>query len=341
MIRPSTLTTASSRTLAPVVRRCIVLLPLLATILGGPARAAPDEDGYGKSQGYPIGTTTTWGRQQYLVGALSKFDTLFEARPVPASPRPRPLTRADRAPDVWYTFNNERRNLQRYLDGNPTTGLLIVKDGRILVETYQYDRTEHHRFTSFSMAKTITAMLLGIALRDGAIRSLDDRADTYVPEFRGTAYGETPIRHLLTMSSGVAFTEDYDGKDDITRLWRATLLRTGPGGPVAVTQFNSRSRPPGEKFHYASAETQVLGMVLRGATHMPLCDISATRLPAADGRRGRRDLEHRCRRPGSHLLLFQRDPARLRAARPAAGVRRHPRRTTDRAAGLGACGNSL
>jgi CubicO group peptidase (beta-lactamase class C family) len=260
------------------MRIVVCLALLLATCLAAPASAAPDEAGYGKPEGYPAGTRTTWWQQSHLVGALSQFDTLFDFRRVPPAPAPRPLRRASAAPDISYSFNDKRRGLQQYLDDHPATGLLILKGDEILFEAYQYGRNEQHRFASFSMAKTVTAMLVGIALRDGAIRSIDDPAESYVPELKGMAYGETPIRHLLTMSSGVAFTENYSGNDDVSRLWRATLLKDGPGGAAAVIPFNRRIHPPGEMFRYASAESQVLGLVLRAATGRPVADYLATRL---------------------------------------------------------------
>src|SRR5947209_6091325 len=80
------------------------------------------------------------------------------------------------------------------------------------------------RMDSYSMAKTIVAMLIGIALSERTIQSLDDRAEKYVAELKGTPYGETPIRHLLTMSSGVRFTETYSGSDDLATLSRLSLL---------------------------------------------------------------------------------------------------------------------
>jgi CubicO group peptidase (beta-lactamase class C family) len=122
------------------------------------------------------------------------------------------------------------------------------------------------------MAKTIVGMLVGVALADGTIRSLDDRAETYVPELTGTAYGETPIRHLLTMSSGVRFREYYSGDDDVATLARLSVLGESPGGPATVMPFRTRERPAGERFRYASAETQVLGLVLRAATGHRLAD---------------------------------------------------------------------
>ena len=122
------------------------------------------------------------------------------------------------------------------------------------------------------MAKTVVAMLFGIALAEGKIASIDDRAEQYVPELKGHPYGETKLRHLLTMSSGVKFIEEYNGRDDITELARRTLYQQGPGGVQAVLPFNTRIRPAGEKFYYASAETEVLSLVVRAAVGKPLAD---------------------------------------------------------------------
>ncbi|MDQ3024554.1 MAG: beta-lactamase family protein, partial [bacterium] len=122
------------------------------------------------------------------------------------------------------------------------------------------------------MAKTIVAMLVGIALREGKIQSLGDRAEKYVAALKGTPYGDTPIRHLLTMSSGVRFTENYSGSDDVATLVRLSVLGESEGGAATVMPFRTRDRPPGEEFSYSSAETQVLGLVLRAATGKPLAD---------------------------------------------------------------------
>ena len=108
-------------------------------------------------------------------------------------------------------------------------------------------------------------MLVGIALAEGRIRSVEDPAERYVPALAGTEYGRTSIKHLLQMSSGVKFVERYTGDDDVTELARHTFLLRKPGGVEAVRPFNERAVPAGTRFSYASAETQVLGLVLRGA----------------------------------------------------------------------------
>ena len=127
------------------------------------------------------------------------------------------------------------------------------------------------------MAKTITCMLLGIAVSEGAIRSIDDPAADYVPELAGTEYGKTPLRALLHMSSGVAFSEVYDGADDNFRLGRM-LLGGGVPPAKAVAMFNHRDVLPGTRFHYASIETEVLGLVVSHAVHMTLASYLESRI---------------------------------------------------------------
>ena len=155
------------------------------------------------------------------------------------------------------------------------TGLLIARGDAILVERYQYGRTDRHRFTSWSMAKTVTAMLIGIAIDEGRIRSVDDLAAAYVPELAGSEYGRTSLRHLLQMSSGVRFNEDYRPgffSQDVLQVILDTYAGLGPGGVGLVTSFNDRERPARTKFSYSSVETQVLGLVLTRASGRPVAE---------------------------------------------------------------------
>jgi CubicO group peptidase (beta-lactamase class C family) len=122
-------------------------------------------------------------------------------------------------PTISYRHVSETLSIDTYLSRNPTTGLLIARDDTILYEHYQYARTDRDRFLSQSMVKTITAMLIGIAVSEGKIKSIDDPALAYVPGLANTEYGKTSIRDLLHMASGVSFTEFYNGIDDVARLW--------------------------------------------------------------------------------------------------------------------------
>jgi CubicO group peptidase (beta-lactamase class C family) len=225
----------------------------------------PEAEQYGAANGYPIGDRSNYFQQAFLVGALSHMDEIFEARLVRRAAAPSSLGRPSSEPQVRYDYRGESLELDQYLARNPTTGLLIARDDAILVERYQYARNDRHRLTSFSMAKTVTSMLIGIAIAEGRIRSVDDPASAYVPALAGTEYGRTPIRHLLQMSSGVRFLEEYSGRDDVTKLAMDTFWLRGPGGAAAVSQFSERIAPSGTRYSYASAETQVLGLVVAQA----------------------------------------------------------------------------
>src|SRR6476659_1391789 len=208
---------------------------------------------------------------QNLVGTYSHFDVLFPSRSVGRSSTPWLFKRAPE-PTIYYNFRSDRLSIDDYLSHNPTTGLLIVKDDTILYEHYRYARTDRDRFLSQSMAKTITAMLIGIAISENKIGSIDDLVSGYVPSLANTEYGKTSIRELLHMSSGVAFTENYDGSDDVAKLGRDLFGEPGKDPVASVAQFNTRIAPPGTKWHYASVETEILGLLLRAAVGTPVAD---------------------------------------------------------------------
>ena len=252
---------------------------ICAAVLGcGAAVAAPDEEALGKSEGYPICGSPIVSETRCLVGLVSRRDEVYPHRIVAKAERVRELKRASAEPPLRIDYAGYTGSIDDYLARNRTTGLLILKGDTILVERYQYDRTPAHRLTSFSMAKTVVAMLVGIALTEGSIKSLDDAAQKYVVELAGTPYGETPIRHLLTMSSGVRFIEIYSGTDDVATLARLSMMGESEGGVATVLPFRSRERSPGQRFSYASGDTQVLGLVLRAATGKPLADYLAEKI---------------------------------------------------------------
>jgi CubicO group peptidase (beta-lactamase class C family) len=239
----------------------------------------PNADEYGRQEGYPSCNGIAYVAQtRCRVGALSRFDTLFPARTIPAPREPVQLARAASEPVIRYGFAGLDLTLDDYLNRQPVTGFLIAKDNTILVERYQYGRTDTDRLASFSMAKSVVGLLIGIALKEGAIRSVDDLAETYVPGLKDTEYGRTPIKALLQMASGVAFSEDYDSSSsDISKLARLSL--GDPAGTLgAVKQFNTRRSPPGARSSYASAESVVLGLVLAAAVKRTVSDYAAEKL---------------------------------------------------------------
>lgn len=268
MLMPATFFTASAEDAA----KPAVTGPVLSN-------TGHDAAAYGADEGFPLGTLASGSQMRHLVATYSHFDELTRARIVARPDAPWSFRRAAE-PEIFYSFRGERRTIADYLDRQPTTGLLIARDDTILYEHYQYARSDRDRFLSQSMAKTITAMLIGIAVADGAIKSIDDEVAAYVTGLAGTEYGKTPIRALLHMSSGVDFKEAYDGQDDVARLAR-DLFGSGQAGKdpvVSIAQFNTRVAPPDSRWHYASSETEILGLILRAVTGKPVADYLSAKI---------------------------------------------------------------
>jgi len=264
---------------------------VVSALLAAPALAAApilDQAGfdaatYGAAQGYPLPRTSPTPVDG-MIGFYSHYDRIRPLRPVPNAGPVSPLARAE-APFAltWATAAGATTSLQDYMERSPVTGLLIARDDTILYEHYRYGRTPEDRFVSQSMAKTLTGLMVGIALAEGKIRGIDDVAATYVPELTGTEYGATPIRHLLRMSSGVEYHEDYGSNDDSAKLGRMLFPRGTPGAVEAVKQFNNRIAPPGARFYYAGAETEILGLVVARATGTTLSDYLSQKIWAPMG----------------------------------------------------------
>jgi CubicO group peptidase (beta-lactamase class C family) len=243
------------------------------------SETGPDAAAYGAAAGYPPPAPGQPVDQAHMVGFYSRYEQVRRLlRTVPRGETVSAFRRATMQIAPRYVTADRGLNIADYLARNPATGLLILRGDEILYEHYQYGRTPADRFVSQSMVKTITGLLVGIAVAEGKIRSVDDPAAAYVPELAGTEYGATPLRALLTMSSGVAYRETYDGNDDNARLGRALFPADAPGAVAAVRQFNTRDASPGARFYYSGAETEVLGLVVARATGMSLSDYLSTKI---------------------------------------------------------------
>jgi CubicO group peptidase (beta-lactamase class C family) len=161
-----------------------------------------------------------------------------------------------------------------YMVRRRTAGLLILKDGEIALERYGMGSGPQTPWTSFSTAKSITATLCGAALHDGAIASLDDRCDLYLPRLHGSAYEGVSIRNVMRMCSGVAWNEEDDGRSDAGGLSRALMSRR-PGAVLDLACSLPRAEPQGVVFNYSTVESCLLGALVAAATGRPLADYCA------------------------------------------------------------------
>ena len=239
--------------------------------------------------------------------------------------------------DLTFEVGGVRLSLSDYMARRRTAGLLILKHGEIALERYGMGNGPESRWTSFSTAKSITATLVGAALHDGAIGSLDDRCEQYLPRLRGSAYEGVTIRNVLRMCSGVAWREenDADGRSEVCRLGQAMVSRR-PGAVLDLLCKLPRAQPQGAVFNYSTGESCLLARAGRGR-HGPAPGRLLRRDDLGTCRHGgRRVLATRVRgRHGAGRVWRQRAPARLRPLRPAgAGGRRSVQWPTGAAARL-------
>jgi len=171
-----------------------------------------------------------------------------------------------------------------YMGRNRTGGMVILKGGAIALERYGMGNDVSSRWTSFSTAKSVTSTLIGAALRDGSIRSLDDGVALYLPQFRGSAYEQNSIRDLLRMTSGIGWNETYitTRDSDIARL--LTAMNSGQSGAVMeLMRTRPRVAAPGSVFNYSTGESYVLGAIVAAATGSSMCDYLSKKVWAPMG----------------------------------------------------------
>ena len=170
-----------------------------------------------------------------------------------------------------FEFNGETQNVADFLESTWTTGLVVLKDGAIVYEKYYRGNTEDSLCISWSVAKSFLSALVGIAVEEGQIESIEDPLDKYVPELVGTGYEGVRIKDALQMSAGIYFNEDYgDFNSDINKLGRILALGGSLDGFVASM---TRERDPGTFHKYTSTDTQAVAMALMRATGKSMCEL--------------------------------------------------------------------
>jgi CubicO group peptidase (beta-lactamase class C family) len=161
-------------------------------------------------------------------------------------------------------------DVDAYMKAQRNAGLIIIQDGKIRFEKYGLDYSKDGRWTSFSVAKSLTSTMVGAAIKDGFIKSLDDKVTVYIPDLKGSAYDDVSVRQLLTMTSGIKWNEDYtDPKSDVALF---NLHKAEPGVDVTVSYMRKlpREAPAGSKWVYKTGETNLIGVLVSSATKKTL-----------------------------------------------------------------------
>lgn len=233
------------------------------TLLSWPAAFA-QQDKWGAAGGYATG----WGNPPRLsyypalrVGNYSGgFEGMLRNHTVQCGAE---LPLAERMrDDIRYRWGFASRTVDDYLNAWPVTGLLIARRGEVWVEKYRFDRTNQMRMTGWSMSKSVTSLLVGIAVDKGLITSLDHTAAKYAPSLTGTLHGETTLRNLMNMSSGAAVVHDVSNQ----QIYPKALSDRNSSVEATVRGWNERLEPQGSRFNYNELCPLTVGLVLRAVT---------------------------------------------------------------------------
>ncbi|MBB4571797.1 serine hydrolase domain-containing protein [Rhizobium leucaenae] len=200
------------------------------------------------------------------------MDKIFETRLVP---RAGPVWQLDRGETLIlpsYEFNGRTFASEQFFERTFTNALLVIRNGKIVSETYRNNTDASTHFISFSMAKSLTSILVGIAVEQGSIESIEDFAAKYVPELKSSAYDGVTIRQLLEMRSGVDYEERYDfgaNPSAAAQVFEKTLVQNRQRFVEMAPQLK-RKNAPGTVFNYSTMDTAILGWILERATNKPL-----------------------------------------------------------------------
>lgn len=250
---------------------------LLSSVLFAPGVVMAEPASVYRHAEEPIGTI----RQVYdgqlfpdlQVNTFRNIDRLFATRTVKAGSAPFPLPVAERQlQNFQFESRGKLYDLYDFMALNRVAGLLVVKDGAVAFEQYALGNDAHTRWMSMSMVKSMAATLVGAAIQDGFIESLDDALTRYLPQFAGSAYDGVTIRQLLQMASGVAWNETYTDPASDRRAMLEAQIAQQPGAILELMAGLERAAAPGTRWNYSTGETSVVGALVNAATGESVAD---------------------------------------------------------------------
>jgi CubicO group peptidase (beta-lactamase class C family) len=238
----------------------------LAGLLGGSLLGATPADPPLPPGGAAI---LTWTPEQQAFG-YKNMEKIAPVRVIKRGKTVHPLPMASAQIDPTFAAGDKSYNTESYMREFRASGVLVIKNGKIVLERYGLGRSPKERWTSFSVAKSVTSTLIGAAVKDGKIKSLDDRVTLYIPELKGSAYDDVTVRQLITMTSGVKWNESYtDPNSDVAKVG-LSILEPGVNPVVSYMRRLPREAAPGTKFVYKTGETDLAGILLSNAVAEPL-----------------------------------------------------------------------
>jgi len=206
-------------------------------------------------------TILFWNTEEKLYG-FKNMKEIFPTSLIEKSDSPYPLTYdLINIENLTYNYKDKKYSIEDFIQAFKVAGLIVIRDGKILHESYNFGNNEESRWVSFSVTKSVTSMLLGAAIKDGFINSVKEPLVSYLPQLKGSHYEDVSIEQILHMSSGVAWNEDYnDPKSDVSIASALNSLKL-----YDYLSSLGASSKPGSKFNYNTAETNLIGGLVRSA----------------------------------------------------------------------------
>jgi len=206
-----------------------------------------------------VGAAILFWDQAKRDATFPKMETVFPGDVVTRGTRVHPLPTGTPLPI-------DSASVDTFMAQNNTAGLIVVQDGKVRLERYARGYSAQGRYTSFSVAKSFTSTLVGAAIRDGYIKSVEEPVTKYIPELAGSGYDGVSIAQLLTMTSGVKWNEDYtDPKSDVAAMY-SQKVPAGVDPTVAYMRTLPRASAPGTSWVYKTGETNLIGVLVTKAT---------------------------------------------------------------------------
>lgn len=219
----------------------------------------------GKTMGQKLESLLFWSEEE-RIRRFPLMQSIFPSIEVTTGKYVFPLEKGKLLQPKWA----DSEDVVTYMKDNHIAGVIVLQNDQIRLEAYGKGVDQNTVWTSFSMAKSVSSMLLGIALKEGAVHSLEDSLAQYIPELKGKDYGKITVRQLLTMTSGIAWNEDYeDSLSDVAQMY----LHPCEGQEAHILTYMKplhTVHPPGTFWHYNTGETDLLGVFIQKATGMSL-----------------------------------------------------------------------
>ena len=209
---------------------------------------------------------------------FAHWDQVFSGRIVETNPVPHPLPTGLAIDQLLDAQPDASDSIENFIAQNKVAGLIIIHKGTIRSEHYALGHSKTGRWTSQSIAKSITSTLVGAAIQDRFIAGLDDPVIKYIPDLIGSAYQDVTIKHLMNMTSGIEWNENYaDPASDISRFYTAPIT-PGLNATVSYMRHLKRAAKPGARWLYNTGDSHLLGVVVSSATRQTLAEYLSAKI---------------------------------------------------------------